>query len=105
MDLDLTDEINEILDSEIGSDATLTTASPSGVSSVRVIFTKSYLPVDVADKVNWSGYDIIARGLAENFVNAKQDDTLLVGSVTYRIEDTYETNDGWIYLSLTVPNS
>lgn len=104
MDLDLTAEITEILNSEMGSDATLTTASPAGSASVRVMFNKDYIPKNVGDDVNWSAYDCYARGLADTFTNAKQNDSLLIDGVTYNIEDKYETDEGWAVMPLTINN-
>jgi hypothetical protein len=104
MDLDLSSEITEILNSEIGTNATLTTASPSGTADVRVIFTKDYDPTDVGDTVKWSSYSFMAKGLPSDFTDAKQNDTLAVGGVDYNIEDKYETDDGWVYLPLTTSN-
>ena len=104
MDLDLSSEITEILNSEIGTNATLTTASPSGTADVRVIFTKDYDPTDVGDTVKWSSYTFMAKGLKSDFTDAAQNDTLAVGGVDYNIEDKYETDDGWVYLPLTTSN-
>lgn len=104
MDLDLSSEITEILNSEIGTDATLTTASPSGTADVRVIFTKDYEPTDVGDTVKWSSYTFMAKGLATDFTDAKQNDTLEIGGVGYNIEDKYESDDGWVYMPLTIDN-
>lgn len=105
MDLDLSSEITEIVRGEVGSDATLTTASPSGSSSVRLLLDRSYAPQGVGDDVNWSSYEFVARGLATDFTNAKQNDTLLIDGVTYTIEDKYVNIDGWAIMPLTVPNS
>jgi len=104
MDLDLSSEITEILNSEVGSNATLTTASPPGTVDVRVIFTKDYSPTDVGSDVDWSSYAFMAKGLASEFTDAKQNDTLAVGGVDYNIEEKYETDDGWCYLPLTIDN-
>lgn len=104
MDLNLTNEITEIVNSEIGSDATLTTASPSGSSSVRGVFSKSYAPVGIADDVDWSAYEFLFKGLESDFTNAQQNDTLLIDSVTYTIEDKYTTIDGWAYMPLMIDN-
>lgn len=104
MDLDLTSEITEILNSELASDATLTTASPAGSASVRIFFDKSYAPKDIGEDVDWSGYNFFARGLAATFTDAKQNDSLLIGGVTYNIEDKYETEEGWCVMPLTINN-
>lgn len=105
MDLDLSTEITEILNSETGSDATLTTASPAGSASVRVLLDKNYVPKDIGDDVNWSAYEFVARGLAADFTNAKQNDTITCAGVAYNIEDKYETDDGWAVMPLTINNS
>ena len=104
MDLDLSAEIIEILESEIGSDATLTTASPSGSAEVRIIFNKEFDPIDVGSDVNWSSYNFMAKGLIADFTDAKQNDTLAVAGVDYNIEDKYETDDGWMMMPLTIDN-
>lgn len=105
MDLDLTSEITEIINSETGSDAVLTTASPAGTANIRVLLEQSYNPKGIGDDVDWSGYQFFARGLAENLVNAKQNDSLEIAGVEYNIEDKYETIDGWCVLPLTINNS
>lgn len=104
MDLSLSSEITEILESEIGSDATLTTASPAGSAELRVIFTKNYEPTEVSPDIDWSSYAFMAKGLASEFTDAKQNDTLAIGGVDYKIEDKYETDDGWAYMPLTISN-
>lgn len=104
MDLDLSAEITEIVNGETGTDATLTTASPSGSAELRVIFNQDYSPADVGADVDWSAYTFLAKGLATDFTNAKQNDTLAVGGVDYNIEDKYETDDGWAYMPLTINN-
>lgn len=105
MDLDLSSEITEIVQSELGSDATLTTASPSGSSSVRGLLDRNYSPQGIGDDVDWSSYEFVFRGLATDFTNAKQNDTLIINGVTYTVEDKYTTIDGWAVMPLTVPNS
>lgn len=104
MDLDLSAEITEIVNSETGTDATLTTASPSGTADVRVIFTKDYSPADVGADVDWSAYTFLAKGLKSDFTDAKQNDSLTIGGVDYNIEDKYETDDGWAYMPLSINN-
>lgn len=105
MDLDLGSEITEIVNSEIGSDVVLTTASPSGVANVRGLLDRSYAPQDIGDDVNWSSYDFVLRGLAEDYTNAKQNDSVLIAGVTYNIEDKYVTIENWAVMPLTINNT
>lgn len=104
MDLDLSSEITEIVNSEIGEDATLTTASPAGSTEVRIIFDKDYDPADLGSEVDWSAYSYVAKGLATDFTNAKQNDSLTINGTAYNIEDKYETDEGWAFLPLTINN-
>lgn len=104
MGLLTTAELTEIVNGEDGIDGTLTTASPAGTASVRLLFRKNFFEKDIGDDVGWSGYEFKALGVPETFTNAKQNDTILINGVTYNIRDKYETDDGWCVLPLMINN-
>lgn len=102
--MDLSLPIDDFLNSEFGSAATLTTASPSGSSSIRCIFYNPYAANRVSE-IEIEGSRPYADCKATDVTNAAQDDTLTESSIVYTIDEIQPEDDGWTRLILFKANT
>lgn len=100
MDLNLINEIDEILSSEIGDDAILTTSSPEEVKQIRVVFHKEF-SVETDMETQWEAYQVFAECKSADVIFAQQDDTITINSKTYKIKYIELTESGWTILRLS----
>lgn len=100
MDLDLSAEANEIVESEIGVDAILETATPDESKSIRVVFHKEYSTEENIDYQE-EAYQYWVECKAVDVTNAVQNDTIIISNVEYNIESIELAQAGWTVLRLT----
>jgi len=100
MDLDLSAEANEIVESEIGIDAILNTASPAEETNIRVVFHKEYSTEENLDYEE-EAYQLWVECKASDVTNAAQNDTITISSIEYNIESVELAQSGWTILRLT----
>ena len=100
MDLDLSAEALEIINSEIGINAILETATPSEVTNIRVIFHKEYSVEDNFESVE-EAFQLWVECKASDVTNALQDDTITINGIEYNIESVEPSQGGWTILRLT----
>jgi len=99
--LDLTDEVNEVLDSEAGRDAILDLASPPASKSIRIIFKRNFSKT-IVDGVEWETYEVYVLGKPEDFADAKQNDMITVDNENFNIEHIELPNyNGFVKVRLT----
>ena len=100
MDLDLSSEVDEIINSEIGSDAILVTASPSETKTIRVIFHTQFSLGDEMD-TQYPVYEHWADCKTSDVTNAAQNDKLTVAGTEYNIEYPEPVDGSWTILRLS----
>jgi len=100
MDLDLSNEVDEITGSEVGDDAVITTASPSETKAIRVIFHKEYSVEDNFESME-EAYQLWVECKASDVTNAAQNDTITINEVEYNIESVELSQSNWTVLRLT----
>lgn len=100
MDLDFSNDVSEIINSEIGNDAILTTASPSAVTNIRVVFHKEYSVEENFDSAE-EAYQLWCECKATDVTGAAQNDTITINSTDYNIESVELSETGWTILRLT----
>ena len=100
MDQDFTTEITEVINSPIGCNAVVKTAS-SGSKNIRVVFHNSYITNRVTD-IEWEGSEPYVDCLGTDVEHVVQNDTILIKNVEYRIEVPQPLDDGWTRLILSV---
>lgn len=103
MSLDFTNEVDEIINSEIGDDAILITANPSETKTIRVVF---HTQQNIADQYD-EEYPVIehwAECKSSDVMNAVKNDSLTVKGTEYNIEYPEAQDGDWTILRLSVPN-
>lgn len=103
MDLSFTSEVDEIINSEIGNDAILITATPAETKSIRVVFHTQFSVGGDYD-VETPIYEHWADCKTSDVSNAVKNDSLTVGGVAYNIEYPEVQDGSWTILRLSVPN-
>lgn len=103
MDLDFTNECDEIINSEIGSDAILITANPSETKTIRVVFHFQQTIDDQYD-VEYPVIEHWAECKSSDVLNAVKNDSLTVNGTQYNIEYPETQEGNWTILRLSVPN-
>jgi hypothetical protein len=102
MDHIITPEIDEVLNSEAGTDAVLNTAA-AGESNIRVIFRRPYANASVMN-VSWDSATPTAECKSSDISLAQQNDTVTVNGVTYKIDHIEAEDSGWSILVLYKAN-
>lgn len=103
MDLSFADEINEIINSPIGSDARIHTAVPANYKNIRCVIHKPYKAA--GGNVEWEDEETYCDCSSTDVVNVMQDDTILIEDVNYKITEIQPLEEGWVRLILYKENS
>lgn len=93
-------EIKEILNSEISTEAKLVTTSPVQTKYIRIIFHSQYSAEDVMD-MNREAYLYWADCFYDDVKDARQDDKITIDGIEYNIESIENRTDSWCILRLT----
>lgn len=101
MDLEFTNEVDEIIKSEIGSTAVLVIASTGEIKTIRVVFHKEYSVEDNLE-TQWEAYQIYVECKRADVEDAAQNDTITINSIDYNIESIEQSEGGWTILRLSV---
>lgn len=99
MDLDLSDDQSEIVNDEIGCNATL-----SNGEIIRCIFRNQYASGDV-QSLSIEGNRPYARCLTSDVSNVAQGQTFTIGETEYKIDEIQPDDTGWTVIILYKQNS
>lgn len=100
MDLNLSSFRDEIFDSELCEDAVITIAASSTTKSIRVDFRNDYDEKNTTG-IAFEGEDLLADIRTADATGVKTNDTLKVGTTTYKITNVQPSEDGITRLILT----
>ena len=100
MALDFTNEVDEIINSEIGDDAILVITSTGEVKTIRVVFHKEFSLEDNLESPE-EAYQLWAECKTSDVEDAEQNDTITIRTVDYNVETVEPSDSNWTILRLT----
>lgn len=101
MDLDLSAEVKEINNSEVGEDLILQTTSPAEIKTIRGVFHQQYSQDESFDGAE-EAYEYWVECGAADVINARQNDSITRLGVVYNIETRELMQSAFTILRLTV---